>query len=244
MKKAVLLFVAAGLSISVMAEFRIWTDLNGNQTEAEFIRVSGKNIVLKKREGKQLTFSPMVLSAEDQEYLWGKIPEDLLNPTKSVIDRIEPPRMEVKVTKNTETKKDWDRVDRKLSCIVKIKKTSSPEYTGKLKAALCVVGIEKRDDCYVMIDKEEFDFDFIESNKVELEGNTVRITYYQSHDYGIEYKGYVVVITDEEGNALHVCGSSNKFEEAGDKLLKLNRRDAFSKSFKKIDSRYSGSWLQ
>lgn len=239
MNKAVLLFVAAGVSISVLAEFRIWTDQNGNQVEAEFIRVSGKNIVLKKKDGKQLTFSPTVLSVDDQEYLWGKIPDDLINPTKSVMDREKPPRLDVKITKKTDTKKEWDKVDRDICCVVKIRRMSSPGYTRKLKAVLLVLGLGKEHDSYVMIDKKEFEFDFNVSDTVELEGNTARITYYQSYNHGVEYKGYVVVITDEEGDEILVQGSSNKLEELHDKLSKFSRNDVFSQSFEKLGTRSS-----
>lgn len=239
MKKAVLLFVAVGFSISVLAEFRIWTDQNGNQMEAEFIRVSGKNIVLKRKDGKQRTVSPMMLSVDDQEYLWSKIPADLLNPSKSSMDREKPPRLDVKVAKKTDTKKEWDKVDRDISCIIKIRRLSSPGYTRKLKAVLFVLGISKEHDYYVMIDKKDFEFDFNNSPNIELSGNSARITYLQSSNYGIEYKGYVLVITDDEGNELQVLGSSHRLEEGYDKLSKFSRNDVFSQSFEKKGTRSS-----
>jgi hypothetical protein len=118
---------------------------------------------------------------------------------------------------------------------------SSPGYTRKLNAVLMVLGIAKEHDYYVMIDKKEFEFDFNKSPSIELSGNSARITYMQSSDYGIEYKGYVVVITDDEGNELQVLGSSHKLEEGCDKLSEFSRNDVFSKSFKKKGTRSSMS---
>lgn len=239
MKKIGLILIAVGLAFTALAEFRIWTDLNGNFLEAEFVGTSGKNIVLKKRDGKQLSLSPMKLSKEDREYLKGKVPDDLIDESKSALDREKPPRLDVEVTKKTATDKHYDEIHRQVTCIVKIKKLSAKSYSRKLKAELFVFGIDKQHDYYVMLDRKAFDFDFALSDQVELSGEVTRIRYYQSSDYGIEYKGNLVVIRDDEGNVLEVVGSSKKFEKAHEKFVDFKRNDVFSEDFQKKGTRSS-----
>lgn len=233
-RSGVVVGVMVGLAVSALAEFRTWTDQKGNQIEAEFARVSGKSIVLQKKDGKKLTVPPTLLSDDDQEYLWGKVPEDLLNPAKSVLERETPPRMEIKASKIMDRRKTgYDQVDCDLKYEIMIRKKSAPEYSRKLKAVLYVLGISKEHEYYVMLDKKEFEFDFNQTSTVELSGNEVGITHYQSQNYGVEPKGYLVVVTDDEGNELQVQGSSNKFEGAKDNIAKFHRKDVFTQSFVK-----------
>ena len=245
MKNSAMVCVVVCFAVSAFGEFRMWTDQNGNRIEAEFTRISGRNVILIKRDGKQVTVSPMALSTEDQEYLWGKVPDDLLNPSKSVLERENPPRMEIKASKIMNRRKtDYDKVDCDLRYEITIKRRSSPEYDHTLKAVLYVLGISKEHQYYVMLDKKEFEFDFKQAPVVEFSGNEVGITYYRSQNYGVEYEGYLVVITDEEGNELEVQGSSNTLEDAKDTLARFNKRDVFSKAFKKKEAGNIGTYLR
>lgn len=60
---------AAGLCMTAQAEdMRIWTNAQGRQVNASFVRLEGENIILKTAEGVQHSFPLAVLSAEDQAY--------------------------------------------------------------------------------------------------------------------------------------------------------------------------------
>ena len=62
------------------AEFRVWTDLKGNSLEAEYMRQSDGEVVIRDRNGKVYRFDPVGLSEEDQRYL------QLLRPPEMKIE--------------------------------------------------------------------------------------------------------------------------------------------------------------
>lgn len=60
---------AAGLCMTAQAEdMRIWTNAQGRQVNASFVRLEGENIILKTAEGVQHSFPLAVLSPEDQAF--------------------------------------------------------------------------------------------------------------------------------------------------------------------------------
>jgi len=59
---------AAGLCISASAEVRIWTNAQGRQVSATFVRIDGESIILKTADGVDHSFPMAVLSPEDQAY--------------------------------------------------------------------------------------------------------------------------------------------------------------------------------
>jgi hypothetical protein len=60
---------AASLCMTAQAEdMRIWTNAQGRQVNASFVRLEGENIILKTAEGVQHSFPLAVLSPEDQAY--------------------------------------------------------------------------------------------------------------------------------------------------------------------------------
>ena len=48
---------------------RTWTDLKGRAMEASFIKYSGDKIVIKRKDGRVFTVSPVLFSTRDQKYL-------------------------------------------------------------------------------------------------------------------------------------------------------------------------------
>jgi len=237
-----LIAVVLLMGIQSFGEYRIWTDANGSAIEAEFQGIDGDNIVLTTREGKTFKVSPVKLSLDDQSFLKGKIPDDLLDPTKSVsvLDREKPPTFQIKVSKNTDTvRTNWDWVERDVIVKATLKKTSMQPYSGTMKATLYTLGRAKYDDFYVMLDVKDFTFDFNTSREVEIESDSSRVRYYKSYNYGIEFEGYVVIITDQEGNELGYEASDNKLRDSRNKLAEFKRDDVFNKRFKS-EGRRSG----
>ena len=240
MQKWVIFMVLCLIGTSVSAQYRIWTDQKGHAIEAEFKGVDGVNVILCTREGKTFKLSPLKLSTDDQSYLKGKIPDDLFDPSKagSVLDIEKPPRMNIKVTKSTNTiRTEWDWAEKDVTCRVMIIKESSQPYSRTMTASLYTIGRAKYDDYYVMLDVNEYKFDFNDSKEVEFSGEVSRVRYYKSYNYGIEYEGYVVVIKDEEGNEMAYDASGNDLGNSRGKLAQYKRDDVFDKHFEKKGQR-------
>ncbi len=227
-KKLLILLTVSSMVYMATAEFRTWTDQNGNQIEAEFVGSSGKSIVLKKVDGTQFSIDPMKLSDEDKEYLKGKVPDDLIDESKSALDRPNPLRIEVKLSKKTDTLKNEDMRNRDITLVAKIRKRSLEPYTRKLTAEMFLVGIHKEDGYLVMLDRKKIEFDLADSDDATLEGKTAHIRWLQNSKAGIEYEGNVVVIRDDEGNILDVSGSNRTFERSYEQLSKFNRDEVFT----------------
>ena len=54
----------------VMAEYRTWTDVQGNTIEAEYKGISNGKVVLVGQDGKEVEVDPAILSDEDREYIY------------------------------------------------------------------------------------------------------------------------------------------------------------------------------
>ncbi len=240
MRQLTILILTAMMAFSAYAELRVWTDLNGNQLEAEFIRSSGKNIILKKADGTQLSVPPMKLSEEDRTYLQGKVPDDLIDPTKSALDRPNPLRIDVKTSKKTDTVKSDGFVNRDVTVVVKVRKRSLEPYDRTLTAELFVVGVHKGDEYLVLLDRTKQEFDFKMGDDAEMQSKVTHIRYFDVAKNGVEYNGNVVVIRDDEGNILEAKGSNRTYERMHEHLIKFKRDDVFTeKTFIKKGTRSS-----
>ena len=240
MEKLFALLLVVAVALETQAEFRTWTDQNGNTVDAEFVGVSGPRVVLKKTDGKEISLSPSLLSDADREYLQGKVPDDLLDASKSALDRSPPLSIEVKISKNTNTLKNEDLVTRDMTLVAKLRKKSTGPYSRKLTAELIMVGIHKEDGYWVMLDRSTIEFDLAGADRVSLEGKTANFRYYANSKAGVEYEGNVVVIRDDEGKVLDVSASSKAFEKSYESLSKFNRDDVFTqKTFTKKGTRSS-----
>jgi hypothetical protein len=231
-----ILLVVAGLSIGVFAEFRIWTDAKGNFLEAELAGTDGKQIILQKRDGKKILLSPLALSEDDQKYLRGKISDELFDPAIAALDLEKPPRLEIDFKKVTDTKNNINSGsyrDIEMYSAVTVKKKNREPYSGTMKAELYVIGHCQRDGRYVLLDKTKHEFSF-DGKKRETSFQTSHITlreYRYNSNYSTEYKGYLVVILDQEGEIMMCQSSSSKFEENYRRLAKLEKGSYFTKHY-------------
>jgi hypothetical protein len=247
MKKTGLIIIALAAVISAYGEFRIWSDQKGNNLEAEFVGINGKNIVLKKQDGKKMELSPLLLSSDDQEYLYGKIPDELFDPSTSALDVEKPPRLEIDFKKITDTDNNLNsssyRIIDMFSSVTITKKNSEP-YSGQMKAEVYVIGIRERDNLLALLDKATHDFYFDARHK-ETTFQTDHITlreYRYNSNYSTEYEGYLVVVLDEEGKALAMKSSSKKFEENYQSLAKLRKGAFFNKRYTEEHHQQSGRY--
>lgn len=244
MHKSALLIGILALSMSVCAEYRIWTSEKGYSVEAEYKGTENGKVILRKRDGKVYKMYPSALCEADRTYLEEVDPGigNASDPSShsSVLDEEKPPRLTIKVSKKTDTgATDWDWVEREVSCTVKLKKESMQPYKRELKATLYVIGKAKSHDWYVMLDKKDFTFDFSVSDNVELPGDNNTTRHYRTYNGGIEFEGYLVVIYDDNGKVLEVEASSNKFRDSRSKFAQFRRDDVFTKSFEKQGTRNS-----
>ena len=67
--KAWLRWVAMGLACCSVASAREWTSVSGTKLDAEFVRITGDMVTLKKPDGQTIGIRRQLLSAEDQAFL-------------------------------------------------------------------------------------------------------------------------------------------------------------------------------
>lgn len=67
--KAWFRWLAVGMAWGSLAEAREWTSVSGTKLEADFVRVTGDMVTLKKPDGQTLGIRRQLLSAEDQAFV-------------------------------------------------------------------------------------------------------------------------------------------------------------------------------
>lgn len=236
MKKSMLIVALVGLAISGMAEFRIWTDQKGRCVEAEFSGTHGKEIILKKKDGGELTVAPHLLSDVDQEYLKGKVPDETLAPPK-----VPPPPLKIQFKKVTDTynkTQNPDFRDIHIVGLVNIIRKSGAPYSGYLKAYVYIIGDNQEVDGYVLLDSTSHELDLENSTEISLKGTSFIIREEKGRSSShTQYAGYVVVIKDEEGSVIAIKSHSPKFEENYKKLDKCKAGTVFDRNFWKQKTR-------
>lgn len=236
MKKILFFALMAGLAVSALAEYRIWTDKKGNFLEAELSGTEGKKIILKKRDGKTIAVSPLTLSEDDQAYLKGRISDELFDPEIEALDLEKPPRFEIDFKKVTDTENNLNSSSYRtieLYSEVTISKKNREPYSGKMKAEVYVIGFCDHEDQYVLLDTAMHEFSF-EGDTRETSfrtGITTIREYRYNTNYSTEYEGYLVVILDAEGRVMIMKSSSSRYEENYDKISKFKKGSFFTKRY-------------
>lgn len=218
MNKLLIMVLVLGASLSVMAEFRIWRDKNGNSVEAELLNMNATQVSIRDRNGKVYKFATRKLCEADQKYL------------KTAF----PPEMEI------EFKKKQDRIQNGYSAHVKltgeitITKKEQRAYDKSLNVVFLIICESQRMNDYAILDRVEATFDFKNTREFILRGNTFSM-YEDKYDnsIGYKYEGYVAVIKDDQGKVLQVKSSSNEFEEKYASLLEFEAKTRFSKDYRK-----------
>jgi hypothetical protein len=109
---------------SLLAEYRVWNSKVGTEVEAQFLSQTATHVVLKTKDGKQLTVEKVKLSENDQEFLkW--LAEDAKKPADNA-----DPAAKLEVTnKPSDTAKPAETV--KSTEKVKSTETAKPPATAK-----------------------------------------------------------------------------------------------------------------
>lgn len=192
---------------SAMAEMRIWEDKKGNTLEAEFQAIVSGKVALKDRNGKVYRLSMDSLSEKDRKYLQTKIPPKVEIEFKKISD-----------TKNTDHYEHMVTMHGK----VMITKKSRMPYERTMKATMFIIGEDAYEEEYILMDKTEVRFDFKKAQSYSFEGQKFKMRQLSGYSkYGIEYKGYLVVVFDGDDNILEIKTSRKEFEENYDYLSKL-----------------------
>jgi len=203
---------------STFAEYRIWKDKKGHSIEAEFVCERSGLVMIKKRDGKILKLPKGKLSDADQKYLASEIP----------------PKVELIFSKNQDRRNQSDSyavVD--MECKVTVKKKSKAVYDESLQIILLVIGRDKREKRYIMMDRAEAKFDFKQSKIFLLEGKRFRMEEYRyDNNYGTEYVGFLVVVLDKNNTVIEVKSNRKEFAAGVDLLLKIKKGKHFERNLK------------
>jgi len=218
--KIIIMFGWVSMAVlqSTFAEYRIWKDKKGHSIEAEFVCERSGLVMIKKRDGKILKLPKGKLSDADQKYLALEVP----------------PKLELIFSKKQDRRnRDYGYADVDMECEVTVKKKSKATYDGTLKVILLVVGIEKRQKSYIMLDRVEATFEFKQSKKFLLKGNRFRMR--EDHDdnnYGSEYVGFLAVVLDKKNRIIEVKSNRKEFAAGVDLLLKIKKGKYFERNLK------------
>ena len=205
MKRHLLISVVLVMCLYAQAEYRIWTDKTGYAVEAEFVTETGGQMVFRDRAGQEYKIDPEQLSEEDQHYL----------------QMLLPPTLDINVNKQTDSFSRGTVKQGSVQCVVRIKKTSTRPYTGKLSAHLLVIGRHHRSDHYVILNRASKEFTLTRENKeqVEFKSGRIRIGFDLYGKALTEYSGYVVVVKDSRGEIVNKKLSRKSFEKMAKSLL-------------------------
>jgi len=204
-RKIAIIAVLVTVNLLSWAEFRIWTDKTGYALEAEFVTETGGQMVFRDREGRKYKINPEQLSEEDQRYL-----QTLL-----------PPVLDINVSKKTSSSTRGSSKQGFIQCVVRIKKTNTRPYTGRLKAYLLVIGRQHKSDRYIVLNRAKKEFTLTRENKgqCEFKSGRIRINFDAYGKVLTEYSGYVVVVKDSHDNVIALKSSRPSFEKLAASLL-------------------------
>ncbi|MDF7799372.1 SHD1 domain-containing protein [Pontiellaceae bacterium B1224] len=207
-KYLVALCVLMGLTFSVSAEMRIWSDKKGNTIEAEYVSVIGSKVVLKTPEGKTLKVTMSGLSAADKKFLASSIPPTI--------------KIDVDIDKDEEKMHDSGySVSKKetVSCQVELQKTSKEPCNREFTVHAYIFAESLRDNSKKIIIHKEQKLDFKNTAKVSFASGSASVQNYKGWSstsngkYGAEYHGYLVIVEDDRGNVIAVESNQTTYEK-------------------------------
>jgi hypothetical protein len=179
------------------AEMRVWRDNSGNQFVGEFVREKFGSVMLKTPDRQPLSIKHDDLSASDLEYLSTTIlPPIKITARKSKKEKV----------RNEDFRRPGDYISI-VTLEVTVQKLSRIPYAGMLREEVYLVGEELATDVYRLSGKGGSQVFFNEENRGKYEFPT-SATFRQYEQWstgvprGVDYKGYLVVVFDPEGNRM------------------------------------------
>ncbi|MBT8042084.1 MAG: hypothetical protein KJN98_02860 [Pontiella sp.] len=222
-----------GGTVSAMAELREWKDQSGKVILAEHVATTGDRVVLRLEDGSEIKVSLDTLSEKDRRH--------------AVL--LTPPRIDISVSAKVDrTNTDMDKGMRRrggvqiqeesIVATVTLKKSSPAPYEAPLQAIVYLMGQPEQHDGYVVIDRATSRFTFTTENKNQhtFTGNEVNLTSAQAGmERGIEYKGYIAVVRDKQGNRIAMKCSKLDFEKNADAIIGSKKGAIFDEDFNPVD---------
>jgi len=228
-------FVALGLhfvSFSSTVFGRTFTSTDGKSIEAEVVTVTDTSVVLSRGGGASVTVPLERLSAPDQAFLKEWVENEKKNHIPKVVVRPNPNKREKKQEGAVENE------DRQGEFAFEIY-LENQERTFEIKGAsatLIVLGLYlyNSEEGVVMQRVEFNDIAIPPGKNTQLKGDLVRFEYDDKDIvHGEKYDGYLFVLRNAEGKVIDISGSTPRFENAADAILKLQQDEHFdAKSFK------------
>jgi len=214
-------FILCGL---LQAEVRIWTEKDGTQYEAEFVRELFNKVTLRDAQGNEHRIAVEDFSEHDRKYLRVKVPPVVDIEIRKIVE-IKPKPIEVYDMD--------DNVNSLIRAEVHIKKKSRRIFTSRLRAELFFIAEELDGKNYILLGKSETSFLLGEhnDNMHEFTSDPVETVSYRDYNTdlrGSAYVGRVLAISDADGNVVQVDSDIKWLENKVEELRELYIRGAAS----------------
>lgn len=235
MKTTISLIVAATAltALTSLAESRIWTDTKGNAIEAEFVLLTGDKALLKQVDGKEIKVSLNTLSAEDRDFILRKSPPKLELDVNLDVDR-----------SNTGNGRRVQIQTESMSAKVIVKKTGTTAYEAPLYADIFLIGKREYSDEFIVMEHTASEFTFDGTGRGEhvyTSGNVSSRQRDGAGDGGMDFKGYLAVVRDQDGTVIAMKASKPEFEAFAESISVANSGDSLDSNYEVVGEKESDS---
>ncbi|MDF7797910.1 hypothetical protein P4C99_00445 [Pontiellaceae bacterium B1224] len=187
-----------------LVEPHLWSGLDGELFEAEFVSVLGNAVVLKSADGELVRLPLAELTSNDRNFVGlAELPEFICSVTKQSDQRI------IKTTPYL------DEIPPRLldyTFGAKIRQTSARAYEHAVYAELFIFGQQRIDDRkYILLDHQTSSFVPGKENRRShvFKGSPVELMSYDTDQpLGRKYSDYLLILTDERGEVIQQQASA------------------------------------
>jgi hypothetical protein len=216
----------ATAATSAFAETRTWTDTQGKTIEAEQVKRLNDQVWLRLADGREIKVSLDSLGKEDRERaMLNQLPK-LEVKVAAKVSRTNSSLREAGPASRIQVQEETVNID------ARIRKSDSTVYDAELTAELYVIG-ERDNSDFVVIDKTESTFAFTKASGTEyvVSSKPVTVENISEQRPGVEYKGYLLVVTDSRGEIVEMKGSNGTIECEADAIVASNLAPRIEKGF-------------
>lgn|GEM_PF-6713818 len=189
-------------------------------------------MVLRSKDGAEIRVSLNTLSEKDRRY--------------AILQA--PPRVAIEVSIDTDRdNKGGDGLrgggvqiqTESIQAEVTIKKTRPAPYEAPLNGELYLMGSPEHQEVYVVLSRTAATFQFSAENKYAHTFSAKPVNLRQleaSRQTGVEYKGYLAVVTDRTGAILELKGSKRDFRENAEAIMGSECGTVFDEAFAEVET--------
>ncbi len=211
----ILMTLLFSLLAESVAEYRKWTDRDGQTVTAEYVRREVESVVLRNEEGAEFKVDHGMLSDADQEYV-------MIHTPPRIEINVEPGVNSYTVGYLGNDGYDYTVKYEVVEPSVRLRRTSTEHYTAPLTLEMVILGRIREVDRYIIIDSSRIPFSFTGSTGYEFTHYGYPLDLQQikgSWKSGIEYEGYLVAVRDSRGILIAVKGSKLALEKNADEVM-------------------------